>query len=93
MYDGYWEARKQIGEDRLVEVTYEALADDAEGVLEHIYDRLDLRDFESVREPLLANLESRKNYQRNQHQLDGDLQEQINHHWRDYFEAFGYPMR
>ena len=93
MYDGYFEARKELDASRLLEVKYESLVDDAAELVEYIYDYFELGDFQRIRPSLLANLEARKDYKKNQHELDGDLVQQINRHWHDYFAHFGYARR
>lgn len=93
MYDGYFQAREELGPDRLLEVKYEALVADAPRVIEQVYDQLDMGDFETIRPTLIANLESRKNYQKNKHQLDSELVGQINEHWHDYFDHFDYAVQ
>lgn len=93
MYDGYFQFREQLGPERLIEVDYESLVENGLGVMEQIYTQLDLGDFETVRHPLSVNLEARKGYKKNQHQLDQTLVSQINENWHDYFEHFNYPMQ
>lgn len=90
MYDGYFQAREQLGSDRLFEIRYESLVEDTPNVIEKIYDRFDMGDFDSIRPLLMKNLEARKNYQKNKHELDKTLVTQINEHWHDYFTNFGY---
>ena len=93
MYDGYFAGRKTLSEDRLIEVDYESLVANGEEVVADIYQKLSLGDFDSTRAALAANIESRKSYKKNEHQLDDELVRQINEHWHDYFENFGYELR
>jgi len=93
MYDGYFSFREELEKDRLIEVKYESLVEDGEGVIRQIYEQLELGDFESIQKPLAANLESRKDYKKNKHTLDAELVSQINDHWHDYFEYFDYPLQ
>ena len=93
MYDGYFQSRDRIEPDRLMEITYESLVDDPPKVMAQLYQQLELGDFETVRDRLMDNLETRKNYQKNKHELDAALITQINDHWADYFEQFGYQTR
>jgi hypothetical protein len=93
MYDGYFEASKEIDPDRLLEIRYESLVDDAPKLVQRIYDYFELGDFDRIRPSLLENLEARKGYQKNKHELDSELVQQINEHWSDYFAHFGYTKR
>ena len=93
MYDGYFSFRDQLPKDRLIEVKYESLVEDGVGVMQRIYEQLELGEFDSMQKPLTENLESRKDYKKNQHTLDAELVSQINEHWHDYFQHFDYPQQ
>ena len=93
MYDGYFSFRDQLPKDRLIEVKYESLVEDGVGVMQRIYEQLELGEFDSMQKPLTENLESRKDYKKNKHTLDAELVGQINEHWHDYFQHFDYPKQ
>lgn len=93
MYDAFERHRSEIPEARIIEIQFEHLVEDSCSVLANVYDQLSLGDFADVRPQLEAKLASKRNYIRNQHELDEGLIERINHHWHWYFEKYGYPMR
>jgi hypothetical protein len=90
MYDAYLEDRELLGEDQLIELRYEDLVADPEGQLRAVYERLNLGDFERVKPALDAHLHEVRNYRKNRHSMDPEVQERIRVEWARYFEEFGY---
>lgn len=93
MYGGFRNQRSLIDNNRIIDIKYEDLVEDGCGILQTVYERLGLGDFESVRPQLQAALDGKRNYKRNQHSLDDSLVASINENWRQYFEDYDYPVR
>ena len=55
--------------------------------------KLQLGNFDVVRPELERTLQAKRDYKKNVHQLDQELVASINHHWREYFEDYGYTMQ
>lgn len=93
MYGAFARHRGQLTDDRIIEVHYEDLVQDATNVVGRIYDQLELGDFDLVRPELEQKLDSKRNYQKNQHRLNDAMLDRINQRWSDYFERYGYELR
>lgn len=93
MYDGFFKAREELDEHRIVDIRYESLVEDPCAEVRRAYETLGLEDFDNVHEKLQAVVAAKRNYQKNTHALDPQLITNINQHWRRYFERFGYDMR
>jgi hypothetical protein len=92
MYDAYFADIARIPEGQLVELAYEDLERDPMSRLEQVYEALSLGDFETMRGPAQAYLQSVSGYRKNRHpQLDDATREQVATAWRRSFEAWGYP--
>jgi len=90
MYDAYFEDRKLLRDDQLIELRYEDLVADPKGALRTIYERLDLGDFARVEPALDEHLTEVRNYRPNRHTMDDATAELIHAQWAQYFEEFGY---
>jgi hypothetical protein len=90
MYDGFEKQRAGLDPARIVDIRYEDLVADPVGVIEGIYQTLDLGDFSQVRETLETYVRSQQPYETNRHQLSPDVSEEIILRWRRYFEHYGY---
>ena len=74
------------------ELSYEALKDDPLAELERIYAALSLRDFRKHRPRFEAHLNSVKDYRPARYVYDEDDARLVEHHWRRFFERWGYPL-
>lgn len=90
MYDGFEKQREELDPAQIVDVRYDDLVADPVGVIEDIYQRLNLGDFSPVRESLENYLRQQPPYQTNVHQLTPDLNAEITLRWRHYCETYGY---
>jgi hypothetical protein len=90
MYDGFEKQRQELDPSRILDIRYEDLVADPVGVLEDVYQRLQLGDFTPVREIVQQYVHSQKNYQTNRHQLPPELRTEIQRRWRAYFDRYGY---
>jgi Holliday junction resolvase RusA-like endonuclease len=71
-------------------VRYEDLAQNPINVVESIYDKLQLGDFEVARPNVENYVETLRDYRPNKHVLEDDLMAQIRDRWSSYFEKYGY---
>lgn len=90
MYRGYEDQRRRLPAGNLCEVRYEDLIADPIGELERAYRELSLGDFEPVRQSIQQQAESKRDYQKNRHQLDPQLAQRIDEQCRDYMQRYGY---
>lgn len=86
----YLEDRGRIPPGNLVEVTYEALDERPLDVLQDIYERLGLGDFDAVRPRLAGYLESLGRFEKNRFDYPDQVLETVNRHWGFALDAFGY---
>lgn len=90
MYDGFERQRNEIDPAAVCDVHYEDLARDPVGVVEMVYDKLNLGDFEAVREKLEKFVDRQRGYKTNRHELEPEIKEQIDRRWAGYIEKYGY---
>jgi hypothetical protein len=79
-----------LPENRYAELTYEELIADPAGACERLYERLELGDFEPVRETIAAEAGRRRDYRATGRQPAGVWRERINAEWAAVFERYGY---
>jgi omega-hydroxy-beta-dihydromenaquinone-9 sulfotransferase len=90
MYEAYFDDRRLLAEDQLVELRYEDLIEDPKTQLQHLYRRLDLGDFARSESAIDAHLAEVQSYRTNRHELPDPQREQVRREWERYFEEFGY---
>jgi len=90
MYRGFESQREKIAPERIIDLRYEDLVQAPLAQLERIYTHLNLGEFADVRPRLVEYVATIKDYQRNKHQLDDTLREEITRRWGDYLERYGY---
>jgi omega-hydroxy-beta-dihydromenaquinone-9 sulfotransferase len=91
MYDAYFEDRKLLGSNQLVELRYEDLVADPRSEIRTIYQRLELGDFARIEPALNEHLSEVRDYRTNRHRaIDPAVQQRLQTAWRQYFSEFGY---
>lgn len=90
MYEGFERGRATVDPQNVCDVRYEELAQDPIGLVESVYEKLDLGDFEVARPGIEAHVATLRDYKPNQHQLDEALMARIRERWAPYFERYGY---
>jgi len=92
MYQGFERQRPAIDESRICDVRYEDLVKDPVGEVAQIYDKLNLGQFEQVRDRIRAYVKEKKEYQPNRHQLEPEIRDAICRRWAAYMEKYGYAQ-
>jgi hypothetical protein len=90
MYEAYFDDRRLLSDEQLVELRYEDLIEDPKTQLQDIYRRLDLGDFARAEPAIDAHLADVKSYRTNRHELEEPQRDQVRDAWRRYFDEFGY---
>ena len=90
MYSGYDAQYDSIDPDNIMDVRYEDLVADPVGVIENIYDTLELADYGNVREKIQAFADEQKDYRTNVHNMDDETKQEIRQRWSKYFTRYGY---
>ncbi|MHB8861204.1 MAG: sulfotransferase family protein [Pirellulaceae bacterium] len=91
MYDGFDKQRQALDPSCIMDIRYEDLVADPVGVLEGVYQQLQLGDFTPVRAIVQQYVQEQKDYQTNRHDLSPETRAEICRRWRTYFERYGYP--
>jgi hypothetical protein len=90
MYGGFFDQRKRVPADSVIDLKYEDLVQDPVGHVQALYERLSLGDFTPVREKLEQYVAGKKDYKTNRHELEPELKSTIRQRWAEYFARFGY---
>jgi len=93
VYHSYFRHRGELPNNRLCEVTFEELTQDSVGTMEKIYRQLELGDFGVARPAVEEYAGRRENYQKNRYLFPAEWKSEIQTHWKDYFDHFGYPRQ
>jgi hypothetical protein len=92
MYDGFEKQRSVLGPTQIVDMRYEDLAADPVGVVESVYEQLQLGDYAALRTVLEPDVHGERDYQVNRHQVSDDQRAVILTRWRDYAQRYGYDL-
>ena len=90
MYQAYFQQRESLPSNQLAEISFEDLVADPTDVMRGVYEQLELGNFEPRQQAIADYFGERKDYQPRTSTIDPEFAEDINHHWHDYMEAFGY---
>jgi hypothetical protein len=90
MYRGFERQRAAIPDAQICELRYEDLARDPLPTLQHLYEQLDLGDFQRVRDRMAASVNQRQGYRKAKHTIAAELKAAIRQRWAFYFERYGY---
>lgn len=91
LFAAFIEARDAIPEGHIVTVRYEEFRQDVTGTIRHIYDALDLGDYDAVAPLYEARAAAAAGYETNTLSYDPDLIPRIDAACGPYFDAYGYP--
>ncbi|MFT5300523.1 MAG: hypothetical protein ACI87E_001011 [Mariniblastus sp.] len=90
MYAAYFAQREAIPKNQLVEIKFEELVKDPVNQMQHVYDQLEMGEFEHARPEIESYFEKKKNHKKNPFSLDATMRTDIDSNWHQYMEAFGY---
>jgi len=90
LMENYFEERKSLPENQLVEISYEAFFANQEEALRKIYQQLELGDFKKVWPIFEKEITEYKNYKTNEYRLSNALEKRVEKDWAFAFEAFNY---
>lgn len=89
----YVNARPLVASNRLIELRYEDLVRDPLGLLEAVYERLGLGDFDRARPHAEKHLAGVSDYATNRYELSAADAETVTRRWGDYARRYGYTVR
>jgi omega-hydroxy-beta-dihydromenaquinone-9 sulfotransferase len=84
--------RGLVGAGQLVDVRYEDLVRSPLATIGHLYDILELGDFEPARPAIEKYFADRAGYEPNRHSVEPRWRDEICHRWQPYFERYGYSL-
>jgi omega-hydroxy-beta-dihydromenaquinone-9 sulfotransferase len=90
MYEQFENDKKLLKPERFFELRYEDLIADPVKMLESIYQKCDLGDFEKARGAIQKFVDEKKSYKTNKHELSSEMREKIQTAWAPYFRQYGY---
>lgn len=90
MYDSFEIDRRSLGEDRLIDVRYEDLAQDPVATLERVYSQLSLGDPGAMLAKASDKRAENRDYQTNQHRIDDRVEQVVLREWDQYAQRYGY---
>ena len=93
MYDFFFEERKGIKPNHLIDIAFEELESDFEKEIGKIYSSLNLAGWDTYK-PLLHNyLQKQPEYKKNKYPpIEKRWKEKINRYWERAFKEWGYPI-
>ncbi|RLI63063.1 MAG: hypothetical protein DRO63_08865, partial [Candidatus Gerdarchaeota archaeon] len=90
MFQRFFMEKQLIPKGNLIEIKYETFIQNPLQGLEQIYSGLNLQGFEKVKDHFQHYVAAQKNYQRNVHTLDKELEQEIATRWKFTLERLGY---
>lgn len=76
----------------IVEVRYEDLDCQPEQTVAHIYEKLELKNFDLMRDKLARYVQSLENYRKNSYELSVHERELVSARWKDNFVRYNYEI-
>lgn len=92
MFKLFEKDKREISPEAIVEIKYEELDSEPLKTISHIYEKLDLKNFNSVNERLMRYINSLKGYRKNAYQLTDCEKALVSTRWRDNFLKYGYEI-
>ena len=89
-FSEYFKKRKQIPEEKLIEIKFEDFTKDPMTHIEEIYNQLKLGGFEDAKKYIVKFCKSYENYQADQYEMGECLKEKLFREWKFIFNEFGY---
>lgn len=92
LFDLFEKDKALLKPNAFVEVKYEDLDHDPVQTISQIYQRLDIKNFETVRQRLNRYVESIRDYRKNSYQLSSEEKALVAGRWGDNFIRYGYEV-
>ena len=92
IYEKYFEEKRLIPKENLVEIRYEDFVKNPLKSLREIYDKLDLSWFEDARPGFERYLARYKNYKPHTYKIDDELKKKIDKEWGFVFKKLEYKF-
>ena len=90
LYTKYFEEKKLIPKENLVEIRYEDFVKEQVKTLESVYKKLGLNGFEEAKPAFEKYVRKHKNYKPDTYNLDESTKKKIYKEWEFAFKEFGY---
>jgi hypothetical protein len=88
----YFEDRKQINKNQLVEIRYETFLESPLEHLQSVYDQLQLPGFEAAKPDLAEYIQSQREYKKNRFDFDPAILERLQREWQFTIDEWGYSI-
>ncbi len=86
----YFEQKKLIPKDHLIEIRYEDLVKHPMETVKQIYSHLDISGFKKAIPGMNAYLERKKDYKTNVYRIDDEIIQRVKKHWDFTIDRWGY---
>jgi hypothetical protein len=86
----FFEYKKQIPKNRIVNVRYEDLVADPIGQVKNIYEKLSLTGINKALPEMNKYLERKKNYKTNVYKIDKKILDRVKENWKFTIDLWGY---
>lgn len=90
LYKKYFEERKLIPKENLIELKYEDFIEEPIKTLEEIYSKFNIKEFEEAKPAFEKYVKKHENYKRNHHTIDPKTESKVYKQWKQSFTEFGY---
>ena len=90
LMNSYFEQKKLIPKDRLIEIRYEDLVSDPIKQVKHIYSKLKLTGFEKALPGMMKYLERKKDYKTNVYKIDKKIIQHVKNNWSFTIKRWSY---
>jgi hypothetical protein len=92
MYERFEQDRDLIPAGRLAELRYEELVADPVLQMRHVYEQLELGEYDRVRPAIAAYAAKHSEYRPGAYMLAPPIAERVRRQWAPYFERYGYAQ-
>ena len=90
LMNSFFEQKKQIPKDKLIEIKYEDLVSDPIKQVKKIYSKLKLPDFNNALPEMQKYLDDRSDYKTNVYTLDEKIIKHVYNNWNFTIDRWGY---
>ncbi len=90
IFKRYFEDRKLIPKQNLIEISYEGFIENPVKTLERVYTKLKLEGFEKAKPMFEHFVKKHENYSTDKYSIDDNTKKKIYDKWKFVFDEFGY---